>query len=678
MRRLAIDIGGTFTDLFAYDEETAEITVAKGPTTPEDPSLGVVNVIDKAGLVMGEVAFFAHGSTIATNALVERKLAKTGLLTTKGFRDVLELRRGNRDELWDFYHDVAPAPVRRRDRLEVEERIDYTGKVLIPLDTAGVERAGQIFRRKGVEAVAICFVNAYVDGRHEREARSILQKCLPDVHISVSHEILPEIFEFERTSTTVLNAALAPRVASYLNKLANRLNAKDYHHDVLVVHSGGGAMTVQTAAGLASRIANSGPAAGAAAGAFIGRLCGFENVLTLDMGGTSADISLTYKGQTRRSNEWFVEFGYPIRFPCVDMVSIGAGGGSVAWIDSGRSLRNGPRSMGADPGPACFNRGGTEPTNTDANLVLGRMSERNFLGGQMAVAPELAQHAIQERVARPLGYNTVEAADAIVRVANANMADALRLISVRKGYDPREFALVVFGGAGPLHGAYLAQELGIPTMIVPAWPGVTSALGCLMVDVMHDFSRSVTSQDERPDLAGLENDLRSMDEEARTRLLAEGVSDDRMEILQYLDMRYVGQWRSLTVACPRPLTADSYVRVEQLFHLEHGREYLYSMPDQAVEIHGLRVTGVGRTDRPRFKEVQRANGLADALKEERQVYFGESGGFIKTPVFHRGLLGAGASVEGPAVIEQMDSTVLIPPHMRAEVDRYGNLLVRVI
>jgi N-methylhydantoinase A len=253
MRRLAIDIGGTFTDLFVYDEETGEITVAKGPTTPEDPSLGVVNVIDKAGLAMAEVAFFAHGSTIATNALVERNLAKTGLLTTKGFRDVLELRRGNRDELWDFYHDVAPSPVRRRDRLEVAERIDYTGKVLTPLDTAGVERAAQIFRRKGVEAVAVCFINAYVDGRHEREARSILQKHLPGVHISVSHEILPEIFEFERTSTTVLNAALAPRVASYLNKLTDRLNAKGYHHDVLVVHSGGGAMTVQAASGLASR-----------------------------------------------------------------------------------------------------------------------------------------------------------------------------------------------------------------------------------------------------------------------------------------------------------------------------------------------------------------------------------------------------------------------------------------
>jgi N-methylhydantoinase A len=678
MHRLAIDIGGTFTDLFVYDEETGEITVAKGPTTPEDPSLGVVNVIEKAGVAMSEVVFFAHGSTIATNALVERKLAKTGLLTTKGFRDVLELRRGNRDELWDFYHDVAPSPVRRRDRLEVEERIDYTGKVLIPLDTAGVERAAEIFRRKGVEAVAVCFINAYVDGRHEREARNILKQHLPGVHVSVSHEILPEIFEFERTSTTVLNAALAPRVADYLNKLTDRLNRKGYHHDVLVVHSGGGAMTVQAAAGLASRIANSGPAAGAAAGAFIGRLCGFENALTLDMGGTSADIALTYKGQTRRSNEWFVEFGYPIRFPCVDMVSIGAGGGSVAWIDSGGSLRNGPRSMGADPGPACFNRGGTEPTNTDANLVLGRMSARNFLGGQMTVAPELAERAVEERIARPLGYNTVQAANAIVRVANANMADALRLISVRKGYDPREFALVIFGGAGPLHGAYLARELGIPTMIVPPWPGVTSALGCLMVDLMHDLSRSVTSQGERPDLAALENELLAMDTEAKARLLAEGVGTDRMEILRYIDMRYVGQWRSLTVACPRPLTEDSYPQVEQLFHREHGREYLYSMPEQGVEIHGLRVSGIGRTDRPRFKEAARSNGLADALKEERQVYFDESGGFVKTPVFQRDLLGAGAGIEGPAVVEQMDSTVVIPPRMRAEVDRYGNLLVRVI
>lgn len=678
MRRVAVDIGGTFTDLALYDDATGEIRVAKGSSTPHDPSLGVIQVLEKAGVDMGQAGFFAHGSTIATNALIERKVAKTGLLATKGFRDVLEIRRGNKLDLWDFYNDVAPPPVPRRDRLEVEERVDYAGKVLCPLNEEDVREAARLFQKRGTEAIAVCFLNAYVNGSHERRAKEILQELLPGVHISVSHEILPEIYEFERTCTTVLNACLAPKVSHYLRSLVERLREKGYRHDVLIIHSGGGVMTVEAAANLAGRVANSGPTAGAAAGAFIAKLCGYENAITLDMGGTSADISLTYKGQTRRTSEWYVEFGYPLRFPCIDMVSIGAGGGSVAWIDTGGSLRNGPQSTGADPGPACLARGGSEPTNTDANLLLERLSAANFLGGEMAVDKELSRKVIKEKIADPLGYDPVPAADAIIQVANANMADAVRLISLRKGYDPREFVLVVFGGAGPLHGAHLARELGIPTVIVPPWPGVTSALGCLMVDLRHDFSKTATENVKGSGVDQLEAELKRMEEEALERLEDEGVPPGRREILRYLDMRYLGQWRSLTVQCPRPLNEASLNQVRELFHLEHQREYMYSMQDQEVEIHGLRVSGLGRLDKPKFKKRKKSKAAAaKALKERRPVYFSERGGFVDTSIYDRQRLFAGMVLEGPAIIEQMDSTVLVPPEMRAEVDGYGNVLIQV-
>lgn len=677
MRSVAVDIGGTFTDLFVYDDTTGASQVAKGPSTPHDPSLGVIQVLEKAGIDMREVGFFAHGSTIATNALIQRKTAKTGLLTTKGFRDTLEIRKGNKEDLWDFYKDVAPAPIRRRDRLEVKERINYAGKILTPLDEEDVRRAARIFQQRGMEAIAVCFVNSYVSGVHERRAKEILRELLPGVHISVSHEILPEIYEFERTNTTVINATLAPTVSTYLKNLEERLKQKGYRHDVLVIHSGGGVMTVQAAAELAGRVANSGPAAGAAAGAAIAKLCGYENAITLDMGGTSADISLTYKGQTRRAGESYVDFGYPLRFPCVDIVAIGAGGGSVAWIDSGGALRNGPQSMGADPGPACFAKGGTEPTNTDANVLLGRLSENNFLGGDMRVKPDLSLKAVKEKIADPLGYNIMQAADAIIQVANANMADAVRLISLRKGYDPREFVLVVFGGAGPLHGAYLAKELNIPTVIVPPWPGVTSAFGCLMVDLMHDFSKSVTTSMNGSGVGQFEKELKEMEEEALARLKDEGVPPDKTEILRYLDMRYLGQWRSLTIPCPRPLNETTLEQARELFHQEHGREYMYSMKDQAVEIHGLRVTGLGKLAKPQFKRCRRGSGESGAVKARRRVYFSERGTFVDTRIYDRQKLLAGEVLEGSAIVEQMDSTVLIPPDMRAEIDDYGNIRIHI-
>lgn len=674
---ISADVGGTFTDIFIYEEESGEVLLSKCPSTPDNPALAVLAALDKSGISIPQAVFFSHGTTVGTNALIQRKIARTGLITTQGFRDLLEIRRGNKLELWDAYQDVASPPIPRRDRAEVAERVNYRGEIVQALDEKGLRQVVRIFKRKGIESIAICFLSSYINGANEKRAKEIVLEENPDLYVCVSSEILPEIFEFERTSTTVINACLAPIISHYLKDMIQILRKKGYRHDILVMHSAGGVMTAERAVDYAARLTNSGPAAGAAAGAYFAQLCGFNNAITLDMGGTSADVSLTYQGETRITREWSVEFGYPIAFPCVDMVSIGAGGGSVAWIDEGGSLRNGPQSMGADPGPACYLKGGTEPTNTDANLVLERLNPHMFLGGEMRVDKEQGRKVIQEKIAEPLGYSPVEAADAIIRIANANMIDAIRLISVRKGYDPREFVLVGFGGAGPLHCAHLARELEIPTVVIPPWPGITSALGCLLVDLRHDFSKTVIMSTRDPDIGRLEEDICQLEREAAERLREEGLPDDRIQILRYLDLQYVGQWRSLTVVCPHPLNISTIQEASFRFHQEHEREYMYSRPDQEVEVHGLRVSGLGLTRKPEFKRHPGGGTLQAALKGQRKVFFSEVGGFSETSVYDRAKLSPGLIFGGPAILEQMDSTVVVPPGMRARVDDYLNLIIDV-
>jgi len=385
---------------------------------------------------------------------------------------------------------------------------------------------------------------------------------------------------------------------------------------------------------------------------------------------------MMYGGEVRVANEWSVEFGYPIMFPSIEIVTIGAGGGSVAWIDPGRSLRNGPQSMGADPGPAAYQRGGEEATNTDANLVLGRLNPRGLLGGAMPLDRDAAERAVSEKVAAPLGYDPVRAADAIIQVANANMADAVRLISIRRGYDPRDFCLVAFGGAGAVHAAHLARELDIPAVVVPPYPGITSALGCLLLDVRHDLFRTYLTTAEGASSAALEAEFAKLEDEARERLAVEGISGDRVQLRRLMDMRYVGQWRSLTVPVSTPLGENLDASLER-FHAEHQREYSFSDQDQAVEIYGLRVVGLGLVDKPEFPKLENGGDLAAARTGEREVYFGEAGGFRETAIYDRAMLPAGATFDGPAIVEQMDSTVVIPPDWRAEVDDYGNIVLRL-
>lgn len=672
--QLAVDVGGTFTDVFVFDSQTNKISVVKVSSTPHNPAEGILTGVAQAKVNMEDIHFFSHGTTVGLNALITRNLPKTALITTKGFRDVPEIRRGTRLELWDAYADVAPPYIRRRDRFEVEERVDYNGNVLAPLNEQEAYGLARILKRRGIESVAISFINAYTNGVNELRMKEIIQQELPGVYVCTSSETLPEIFEHERTSTTIINAVLGPILNSYIDQLTNEMKSKGYKGDVLVLHSGGGVMTSETVPKYAARVSSSGIAAGAIAGSYIAKLCGYQNSIGLDMGGTSTDISLMYNGDLRITKDWYVEYGYPIGFPSIEIQTIGAGGGSLAWIDEGGSLRNGPQSAGADPGPVCYEKGGTEPTNTDANVLLGRLNTK-LLKGEMTLNKEAARQVIREKIGKPFQLSDEEAANAIIKVANANMCDALRLISIRRGYDPRDFALVAFGGAGALHGAHLAKEMEIPTVIVPPFPGITSAMGCLLVDVRHDISKTYLKNVDDVTIDELNEEFAKMELEACELLREEGIADEDMNLIRYIDMRYVGQWRSLEVSAARSIqTLDEIL---ERFHQEHQREFAFSDRTQGVEIYGLRIAAIGVVPKPELHKYEPEGTLEEALIEYRDVYFEEAGGFVKTPIYDREKVPVLTEFVGPAIVEQMDSTTVVPPEVRVKVDEYRNMIMTI-
>ncbi|MFJ8258634.1 hydantoinase/oxoprolinase family protein [Peribacillus asahii] len=669
--RLAIDVGGTFTDVFVFDEQTGKVFVTKTSSTPSNPERGILDGIEKAQLNGQDIKIFSHGTTVGTNALIERKLPKTALITTKGFRDVPEIRRGTKLDIWDMYQDTSKPYIPRRDRFEVTERMDYDGNVLTEIDEEEVRQLARKLDKRGTESIAVCFINAYVNGANEARVKEIIQEELPNVYICTSSEVLPEIFEHERMSTTIINAVLGPIISKYIHNLEGEMEKKGYEGDILVLHSGGGVMTSSTVPRYAARLASSGIAAGAIASKHIAKLCGFNHAIGLDMGGTSTDISLMYDGDIRITKDWYIEYGYPIGFPSIEILTIGAGGGSLAWVDEGGSLRNGPQSAGAVPGPACYQRGGTEATNSDANLVLGRLGV-DLLDGTMKLDKEKARQAV-EKIAKEFNYTVEEAANAIIQVANANMCDALRLISVRRGYDPRDFALVAFGGAGPLHGAQLAKDMDIPTIIVPPHPGVAAAMGCLLVDVRHDISKTYVKNIHHVSLEELENEFSGMEQEAEKLLEEEGVGSDQSTLMRYVDMRYKGQWRSLAIPVSDKL--QSLDSVLEAFHQEHQREFAFSDDKQLVEIYGLRVTVIGTVPKPEFPKYGPAGTLESALKEVRDVYF--DGKFVPANVYNREDIPVLSEIQGPAIIDQLDTTTVIPPGFTAKVDVYRNLIISV-
>ncbi|MGE6779749.1 hydantoinase/oxoprolinase family protein [Vreelandella titanicae] len=671
--RVAVDAGGTFTDVCIYNAATQEFHVTKVPSTPSNPMQAVLDGVKRGEIELGNVELFFHGTTIATNALITRRFPKASMVTTKGFRDVIEIRDGTKDNLWDAYADVSGPYIRRRDRFEVTERVDYAGQVVTPLNEQEARELARKLKRRGTTTIAVCFINSYANVQNEQRMREILEEEIPEANVSTSSEILPEIFEHDRFNTAVANTVLGPLVSDYVKQLDNELSAGGYANDLLLLHSGGGSMTPAMAKHFPVRLAASGIAAGAIAAKHIAQQCGYQNAVGLDMGGTSTDISLIHEGELRVTKQWGVEYGHPIVFPSIEVLTIGAGGGSLAHIDIAGALRNGPQSAGAEPGPACYERGGVEPTNTDANLALNRLGA-SLAGGALVLSRAKAEQSIAERIGHPLSLNTAEAAQAILKVANANMADAVRLVSIRRGLDPRDFALIAFGGAGALHGADVAKELGIPAVIVPPNPGVTSALGCLLVDIQHDLSMMYTAGAGSADIEDLNNQFRSLEEEAANRLRHEGVADKDVVLQRGISMRYQGQWRSLQVTMGSG--ANSLQDVISTFHQEHERQFSFSQHEQPVEIYQLHLRAVGKTPKPSFAPFDLVPNAKAEPQTRRDVFF--DGDWYDTPIFERAALPPGFELTGPAIIEQLDSTTVVPPNTVASIDEWKNIRIRIV
>ncbi len=668
--RVAVDIGGTFTDICILNEKDGSLEISKVPSTI-DPLKGTFEGLAKAGVSLVDVSLFSHGTTVATNALIERNLPHTALITTEGFRDIIEIGNATKEDLWDAYKDNPPSYIRRRDRLTISERTHADGTLEQTVDKEQAKKLAKILSKRQYKAIAICFINSYTNCTNELWLKDYLEKALPEVAISTSSEVLPEIFEHDRFSTAVVNAVLRPVVGDYAVRLQSALKDQGYRSDLLLLHSGGGVMTPKTINFQAGRLASSGIAAGAIANKYIGEICGYPNVLGVDMGGTSTDVSMTFDSNMTTTRDWCIEYGQPICFPSIDIKTIGAGGGSIAWIDDGGALRNGPHSAGSSPGPACYGLGGEEPTNTDANLVLGRLAG-NLVGGGLELNVNLAIKAIKMKIADPLGMDIETAAEAIISVANANMADAIRLVSISKGYDPRDFALVAFGGAGALHGVALAEDLSIPTVIIPPHPGVTSAMGCLLVDIQHDLLTTLVIDVSKADPEIIEDEFSKLEFEAIERLRTEGVEKKEMILKRSIDMRYSGQWRSLNVPVEKPLT--SMKKAVEGFLNQHEREYKYVREDANVEIFRLNVSAVGVTPKANLPKRKLVHITPTAESFRNVVFAGTS---CKSSIFNRQNLRSGAQINGPAVIHQLDSTTIIPPNAVASIDCYQNIVINV-
>jgi N-methylhydantoinase A len=677
--RLGIDVGGTFTDLVLFSEDAGTLVVEKVPSVPSDPSEGIMDGITKilarAGAAPADVAYVAHGTTVATNTLLERHGARTALITTRGFRDLLEIARQRRPSLYDLHAPKPRVLVRRKLRREVPERVTADGSVRVPLDLAAVDRALDDLLGEDIEALAVCFLYAFLRPEHERAVVERARRRLPGVAVSASSEVLPELREYERLSTTVANAYLLPRMASYVRAFSQRVADAGIGRAPYINQSNGGTISIDEAARAPVRTVLSGPSAGVMGAVWLARHRGISSLVTFDMGGTSTDVSFVKDGVPTLAFEREID-GIPLRVPGLDIETIGAGGGSIAWRDSGGALRVGPESAGAHPGPACYARGGAAPTVTDANLLLGRLGPDGLLGGSMPLDTRAAAAAVGA-LADALALSPIETARGIVAVVNANMAGAVRLVTVQRGVDPAGLALLAFGGAGPLHAGALARELGVRTVVVPPGPGLLCALGLLVEDLRVDAVRTCVTPLHEDALERLDKLFAEMEAEAMAWLERERVPPARRSLERWLDMRYVGQNYELLVSVPDE--AWQARRVEPLrerFLALHEAAYGYAAPDEPIQVVNARLVARGRPDPPVLPRSARATGdMAAAASARRRVFFEEPGNFVECPVYDRRRLGAGHVIAGPAVVEQFDSTTLIHPGQRAEVDDLGFLLI---
>ncbi|MEM8948324.1 MAG: hydantoinase/oxoprolinase family protein [Pseudomonadota bacterium] len=672
---VGVDVGGTFTDLILLAPDNS-VHLNKTPTTPENQAFGVIDALISTTDDIADVDVIVHGTTTTTNAVLERKLAKTGLITTAGFRDILELGRRTRPQPYGMHGTFRPI-IPRDLRLEVTERMDAAGEILTPLDEAAVMDACSYLIERNCQSLVIHFLHAYANPAHERRAAEIASEVWPNACITMGHALLSEYREYERGVTAAVNASVQPILQNYLDRLQNELSVKGYERDLLVVNGNGGMVSARSAPDEAAKTVMSGPASGVMAAAYTASRAGFENIITYDMGGTSSDVAVIKEGVPAVSHELEIEYAMPVHLPMVDVRTIGSGGGSIAWIDDAGLLQVGPESAGADPGPICYGRGGRRPTISDANLVLGRLNPEKLLAVEEAVALEDVRAVIGEVIAAPLGLDIDQAAGAILTIANTKMAGAIRMVSVSKGLDPRDFTLFAFGGAGPLHATALAAELSIPKLLIPARPGITNALGCVVADVRKDFVNTLNRPVDAVDMANVQEIFETQVEEGRAMIEAEPIEIEHIDIIHTTDMQFIGQTHLLTVSVP----ASDIDRptLQCLFEKAYFDRFHVDLPEIRAQLVNLNTTVIGR--RPAIDisslithEARRAL-LDEALSGWRSVWFEE--GWIETPIYRRDHLPIDAAFQGPAIIEQMDTTIVIDPGQRVSSDNDGNLIIAV-
>lgn len=691
--RIGIDIGGTFTDAVVMDEQSGDFHPVKVSSTPDDPSHAFMEAYTRGltnrGLTSDQIRFVVHGTTVATNTIIQQKGARIGLIASEGFSDLFEIAWQIRPNLYDLNYDKPPPLVPRHLCIGVPERIDARGAVLVPLNEPAVDRAARQLAKDGVEAILVCFLHAYRDPAHERRAAEIVKDACPDLPVCVSSDICPEYREYTRASTTAVNAALLPAVGAYVERLEDRLGKVNPGSGLFLMTSGGGIIASGTARQQPVQLIESGPAAGVIAATYIGQLAGFENLIALDIGGTTAKAALIENGRPRLAAEFEVGDaavatttrdkgqGYPVKTPVIDLVEIGSGGGSIGHVDPGGALAVGPQSAGAAPGPACYGKGGSEPTLTDANLVLGRLNPDYFLGGELRLDVSLAKQAIERRIATPLNLPVEDAAAGLIEIANANMTGILQLVSVQKGVDPRAFVLVAFGGAGPVHAVALAKSLHIGTVLVPPSPGVTTALGLLVTDLRHDYVRTYISATDELNVSGLSDIYSEFEAHATRLLLSEGVSRSNIRFIREADMRYTGQSYELRVPVGR-LSDDLTRELNDAFFTAHRRQYGFATRDEPTEFVNVRLSAVGAVPRPSRRQVSAGGPSAQAaMMAVRDVSMPGHDGPASTAIYDRYRLEANNRFPGPAIVEEIDSTTLVPPGCTVNVDDYGNLVIDV-
>jgi N-methylhydantoinase A len=691
--RVSVDIGGTFTDLVALKEEDGEILNIKMPSTPKEPAKAVLQAFREflGKVTNAEVSVVIHATTIATNALLGQlnlELPKVALITTKGFRDVIEIGRQHRHQLYNLFVQKPRALVPRRLRFEVKERTEATGRILTPLNKKEAEDLVRQLERENIESVAVALLFSYMNTMHEREIGKMLRKVQPRIHVSLSSEIAPEYREYERTSTAVVNAVLMPLISSYLDDLQREIGNLRLKAPLFMMQSDGGIATKNVAAKKPISMIESGPAAGVISSAFYGKLLGIENILSFDMGGTTAKAGATRKATPEIVSEYEVAgkihsgrivkgSGYPVRFPFIDLAECSAGGGTIAWIDEGRALQVGPISAGAEPGPACYGKGGRQPTVTDAHVVLGRLNPKYMLGGKMRIHSKLSEKAILENVCKKVRMELIEAAAGIIKVTNSTMAKILRIVSVERGHDPRDFALMCFGGAGPMHGCALADELNLTEIIIPNNPGMFSAYGLLSADFKNNFVRALMKQIDEIEARSVETSFQELEIKGTKLLEKQHVLKANMQFIRQMDLRYFGQSYELTIPTSTQFTEDVLNRAVESFHKKHVATYGYSVRDEPVELVNVRLIATGLVEKPRLKErsLHQEQPLKEAVIGKREVFFEQQCEHIKTPIYRREKLKAGNIIGGPAVVEQYDATTVVHPDWIAAVDKFGNLVL---